>query len=187
MRIVLEKRCTYASTITISSTVVTKRDRMADLLNVRRFNYSKRHDGPLHVWPYTSKNQTFGPHRCEELDCRSLTVPIGWILWCGSLREHYFLTVAKLGGRTLPGASFSCRRVSGAAPGVDTPLGVRNVYISVSKVVYRCRRATRTDFSRSPTQHSGACHGNHLPKTVISSMWQNPWGSEKNNSTGKEF
>ena len=70
----------HASTITISSAVVTKRGRMADLLNVRRFNYSKRHDGPLHVWPYTSKNQTSGPHRCEELDCRSLTVPIGWIL-----------------------------------------------------------------------------------------------------------
>ena len=53
------------------------------------------------------------------------------LLWCGSLREHYFLTVAKLGGRTLPGASFSCRRVSGAAPGVDTPLGVRKrIYFS---------------------------------------------------------
>ena len=39
-------------------------------------------------------------------------------IWCGTLSPRYLVTAAKLSQRSFLGASFRCRRVSGAAPEV---------------------------------------------------------------------
>ena len=44
-------------------------------------------------------------------------------LWCRSLSHHHFVTVAKLGWQLVMGVSPFFRRVSGAAPEGNIPLG----------------------------------------------------------------